>query len=120
MRVAITAQGNSLSSGLDPRFGRALYFIILDTDSGTIEVVNNEQNMNALQGAGIQAAKTIVDNKVNAVITGHCGPNAFRALSTAGVKVYLGQTGTIQDVIDKLKNGELTESSNPDVQGHWT
>jgi predicted Fe-Mo cluster-binding NifX family protein len=44
---------------LDSRFGRAAKFLIFDADSGTFEVVDNRQSLEAVQGAGIQAAETI-------------------------------------------------------------
>ena len=53
MKIAITAQGPELSAQVDPRFGRAKYFIIYDVDSDEFEAVDNEQNLNAPQGAGI-------------------------------------------------------------------
>ncbi|MEA2069527.1 MAG: NifB/NifX family molybdenum-iron cluster-binding protein, partial [Verrucomicrobiota bacterium] len=52
MKIAFTASGDSLSAPLDPRFGRAPGFLIYDDEAGTLKSVNNEQNLNAAQGAG--------------------------------------------------------------------
>ncbi len=57
MKAAITSQGTELSIQVDPRFGRAKYFVVVETDSGNFEAVDNTQNLNAAQGAGIQAAQ---------------------------------------------------------------
>ena len=62
-------------------------FIIVDPQNMAFEVVENQQNLNLPQGAGIQAAKTIVDNQAAVLITGHCGPKAFKVLQGAGVKI---------------------------------
>jgi len=119
MKIAISAAGDTLDSPVDTRFGRAKGFIIYDTISGDFEYIDNEQNLNAMQGAGIQAAKTVSDAGVGAVVTGHCGPKAFMSLRTAKIKVYTGAEGTVRDTIEKFNNDDLVESHVADVQGHW-
>lgn len=119
MKIAVTSQGKELESPVDPRFGRALYLLIVDTDTGAHEVVDNKQNLSALQGAGIQAAENVVRHGVSALLTGHCGPKAFRALSSAGIRLFTGVDGPVKSVVEKYKNGEYEPAVAPDVQGHW-
>jgi len=119
MRIAISSTGKELESNLDPRFGRAAYFIILDAETMDFEAVENSQNLNLPQGAGIQAGKTVADHHVDALITGHCGPKAFKVLQKAGVKVVTGAGGKVADAIDQFKKGELAIVSTADVEGHW-
>lgn len=119
MKIAITSQGPDLTSELDPRFGRAKLFIIYDLDTDYFEAVDNEQNLNAPQGAGIQAAQNVAERDVAYVLTGHCGPNAFRTLASAGIKVILGLQGTVKQLIDRFKAGELEPTDSADVEGHW-
>ena len=38
MKVAITAQGEQMKSPVDPRFGRAKWFIVIDMDTADFEV----------------------------------------------------------------------------------
>jgi len=119
MRVLLTAKGREPKDDLDPRFGRARYFVMVDTESGETTVHDNVQNLNAAQGAGIQAAETAVRLGAEAVITGNVGPKAFRALNTAGVKVYLGGETTVAEALRRFKAGELTEVTAANVPGHW-
>lgn len=119
MKIAITSTGKDLNSNIDTRFGRALGFIIYDTENEKYEFVDNVQNFEAAQGAGIQAAQTVVDQNAEAVITGNCGPKAYRVLSSADINIYMISSGTVQEAIDKFKNNELTKSSNANVEGHW-
>ena len=119
MRVAITSPGKVLESNLDTRFGRAAYFIIVDPETMEYEVVENSQNLNLPQGAGIQAGKTIIENNVNVLITGNCGPKAFKVLQSAGIKIMTGARGRIFDVISQYKSGELKASQEANVEGHW-
>ena len=119
MKVVVTSQGNEMNSETDPRFGRAKCFILVDTDTGEHQVVDNTQNLNAAQGAGIQAAQAVAKLKAEAVLTGHCGPKAFQVLNKAGIKIYIGVEGTVQTAVEKLKAGEYKIAGSPDVEGHW-
>ena len=119
MKIAISANSNDIEGNIDLRFGRAKGFIIYDTETNEFNFIDNIQNLQAAQGAGIQAAQNVVNQNVEAVITGHCGPKAFRVLSTSGVKVYTIGEGKIKEVIEKFKAGELQESNDADVEGHW-
>lgn len=119
MKVAVSARGQELESLVDQRFGRCGWFVVVDTVTGEHRAVNNGQNLNAAQGAGIQAANNVSRQGVEAVITGHCGPKAFRTLSAAGIKVFSGAEGTVAETLEKFKNGELKEAEGADVEGHW-
>lgn len=109
MKVALSAEANTLDANLDTRFGRAKGFIIFDLESNNFSYIDNEQNLNAVQGAGIQSAQCIVDKNVEAVITGYCGPKAYKVLEAAEVKIYTSEKDTVQNIINKFKNSELKE-----------
>lgn len=120
MKITISSQGNTLDSMVDPRFGRAAQFILYDTETKTFEVVSNEQSLNAAQGAGIKAAETLSSLGSGALITGHCGPNAFQTLSAAGIAIYTGADGlTVGQAIEKFQAGQLRTAASSDVRGHW-
>jgi len=117
MKLAITSTGKELDSNLDPRFGRAAYFLIVETDSMSCEVFDND-NAALSGGAGIQSAQLIAAQGAKALITGHCGPNAMQTLTAAGVQVYVGQAGIVQDLVDKFKNGQLTPTTEANASAH--
>jgi len=119
MKVAVTAEDKSLDSPVDQRFGRAKLFLVVDTDSGMFTVQDNLQNLNAVQGAGIQAAKNVIDIGVSAVISGHIGPKAFSALQASEIKIYTGAQGSVREAIEDLKNGKLQSQDQADVEGRW-
>jgi predicted Fe-Mo cluster-binding NifX family protein len=119
MKVAITAQERELDSQVDPRFGRAKFLVVTDTDTDNFEIHDNTINLNAAQGAGIQTGQNIANLNVEAVITGNVGPNAFRTLNTAKIKVFLTEKQTIQEAIDSFKAGKLKEVNRANVKGHW-
>jgi predicted Fe-Mo cluster-binding NifX family protein len=120
MKIALTTSGKDLNAPLDSRFGRAPQFLIYDLEAGTFEVVDNDQNLNASQGAGIQSAQNIARLGAKALVTGHCGPKAFRVLQAAGIKIYNTSAATVAEAIDQYRTGKLTEAAAADVEGHWT
>ncbi|MCK9362425.1 MAG: NifB/NifX family molybdenum-iron cluster-binding protein [Syntrophales bacterium] len=120
MKVAITASGENLNSPVDRVFGRARYFVIADPEETNVEVFENSQNVNAAQGAGIQAAQQIADKCVDVVLTGNVGPNAFRALDAVSIKIYEFGSGvlTVHDALAAWKEGRLQEVKAPTAKGH--
>ncbi|HVO12892.1 MAG TPA: NifB/NifX family molybdenum-iron cluster-binding protein [Vicinamibacteria bacterium] len=120
MKVALTTSGTEMSAPLDPRFGRAAYFIIYDLEDGSFQAVANQKSLNALQGAGVQAASTVARLGAGSLITGHCGPKAFRVLEAAGVRIYLTDARTPAEALARLRSGELQPAGGADVEGHWS
>ncbi len=117
MKIAISSSGQDLAAQLDPRFGRCRYFLIIETDTMSFEVFDND-NAALGGGAGIQSAQFIAAKGAKALITGHCGPNGMQSLSAAGVQVFVGQAGTVQGLVDKFKNGQLTPTTEANASAH--
>jgi len=117
MKIAVSSSGKDLAAQLDPRFGRCRYFLIIETDDLSFEVFENE-NAALGGGAGIQSAQFVASKGARAVITGNCGPNALQTFTAAGVQVYDGQAGTIKDIVNKYKNGELTPATEANAPLH--
>ena len=109
MKIALTSTGKTLTSDIDPRFGRCAYFIVVDSDSMLFEALENEYK-DLSGGAGIQAATFIASKNIDAIITGSCGPNALQVLSTTGIDLYTGEAGrTVQESIDRIKSGSSSQ-----------
>ena len=119
MKIAVTAKGPDLDAFVDPRFGRAGYILVVDTLTLEYEAIDNEENRNAFKGAGIQAAAAICDKEARVLMTGFCGPNAFKALSTAGIRVVNDTDGIVRDVIDDFNAGRCEYADSANTQGHW-
>jgi predicted Fe-Mo cluster-binding NifX family protein len=120
MKVVVTAQGKELSSEVDPRFGRAKWLLLVDTETEVAGAYDNTVNLNIAQGAGIQTGQNVASLGAEAVITGNVGPNAFKTLNAANVKVYLCKATTVQNAIESFKAGELNEVQQANVEGHWS
>jgi len=117
MKVCISSTGKDLNAPVDPRFGRAQLFLFVDTETMECECVENPA-MTAGGGAGTKAAQLVSDKGAQAVLTGNVGPNAFSALSAAGVKIYTGMTGTVRQAVETFKNGGAQPVGAPSVDAH--
>lgn len=112
MKIAITTDGKDLKSSLDPRFGRCPYFLLVDPETLEYEAAPNP-GAAAGGGAGIAAAQSLAGLGAGAVITGQCGPNAFRILDAAGVKIMQAPVVTADKALEMYKQNELTAANTP-------
>lgn len=117
MKVLITSAGPDERSPLDPRFGRAPYFLVMDTESGEWTSYANPA-ASLPQGAGIEAASFAVDHGVDTVVTGATGPNAYRTLSAAGIAVFTASGGLVQEAADELKTDALPRAEAASSSPH--
>ncbi|HOX22194.1 MAG TPA: NifB/NifX family molybdenum-iron cluster-binding protein [Elusimicrobiales bacterium] len=93
MKIAVSAMGGSLEAQVSEKFGRAPYFIIVDTDTMKFTpVMNNASSMSG--GAGPEAVRQVSSHGVSAVLTGQLGPNAQNALAAAKITAVTGISGT--------------------------
>ncbi len=117
MKVAVTAAGPTLGASMDPRFGRCPCFVLIETDDMSFEAI---ENANAARGggAGIQSAQLMAMKGAKVVLTGNCGPNAHQTLSAAGIGVVIGCNGTVSEVVERFKSGELSATHEPNVASH--
>ncbi|HQG03631.1 MAG TPA: NifB/NifX family molybdenum-iron cluster-binding protein [Thermoleophilia bacterium] len=121
MKVAISAQGKDLDALVDPRFGRARWFIIADTETGDSRALDNGANVEASGGAGVQAGSAVAAEGVEAVITGNVGPNAHKVLATAGITIHQVESGVVaREALAAFARGELPALAAPTVSGHWS
>lgn len=119
MKIAVTSTGTDLDSQVDPRFGRASYILIVDSETLDHEVLDNKENVNALKGAGIQAASMVSDKGAEVLLTGFCGPNAFKALKAAKIGVASDAGGSVRDAVRAYLDGKLPLSDKANVEGQW-
>lgn len=113
-KVAITSEGPTLSDAMDPRFGRAGGFVVVELATGATTYVDNGSSQVLAQGAGIQAAENLVKAGAQVLLTGHVGPKAFAALQAAGVRMVQGvENMTVGEAVAKFKAGAFTYSDAP-------
>ena len=118
MKIAISSSGPGLNDRVEARFGRCPYFVFVDTETLESDSIPNP-NISLGGGAGIQSAQLMADRGVSAVLTGNCGPNAFKVFGAAGIQVITGIDGVVQDAVKRFKSNQLSVSSGPSVQDHF-
>lgn len=117
MNVAFCVTGTDRNNPLDQRFGRAAYYGILETETGSYRVVENSAK-DASGGAGTQAIQVLVDQSVNVVIAPEVGPKAFEAMKQMGIRGYKqGSATTVDAALAAWKNNQLEEVTEPGNTG---
>jgi predicted Fe-Mo cluster-binding NifX family protein len=118
-RIAITSEGPSLNDQVDPRFGRAAGFVVVDLETMHTQYIDNGRSQVMAQGAGIQAVELIARAGVSCLLTGYVGPKAFQALSAAGIKVGQNLEGlTVGDAVERFKSGQVEMARAANRAGH--
>ncbi|MCD4743843.1 MAG: NifB/NifX family molybdenum-iron cluster-binding protein [Desulfobacteraceae bacterium] len=118
MKIALTSQGKDLDSDMDPKFGRAAYILIVDTETLEFEALDNSENVNSFRGAGTQAAAMVGNSGAKVLLTGHCGPNAFKTLDAAGVKVVNDVMGTVRSAVKEFDYDKATFAQGADAESY--
>ena len=114
-KIAITSEGPSLDDQIDPRFGRAAGFVVVDLETMDTQYIDNGQSQVMAQGAGIQAAELIARAGVSCLLTGYVGPKAFKALAAVGIKVGQNLEGlTVRQAVERFQGGqvEMAQTAN--------
>ncbi len=115
MTICITSTGQDLAAQVDQSFGRAAYFLFVDSETLSVEAVENRPGAH---GAGVQAAQTVADHGARTVVTGSIGPNAFQGLAVAEIDVYVGAKGTVKEAFEAYRAGELKRAAAPTGRPH--
>jgi predicted Fe-Mo cluster-binding NifX family protein len=116
-RLAVTSEGPAMTDRVDPRFGRAAGFVVVDLETMESSYVDNGASQALAQGAGIQAAETLANAGVQAVITGYVGPKAFTALSAAGIRIGQGvEDVTVAEAVRLFTSGSVSFADTPNSQ----
>jgi len=115
--IAVTSEGPLMDDMVDPRFGRAAGFVVIDLATGQNSYVDNGNSQTMAQGAGIQAAENVAKAGAGVVLSGFVGPKAFQALSAAGIQVVQEvENMTVRQAVDKYKRGEFAVAAAPNAQ----
>lgn len=101
MKICVSAMSGSMEARVSERFGRAPYFVIVESeDMSFLPVLNSA--VNAQGGAGPEAVRQAADNGARIVLTGELGGNAKTAIEAAGIKGVTGVSGekTVRQAVE--------------------
>jgi len=105
MKICVTSIGNNLEAQVDQRFGRCLFFIIVDSETMQFKAIQN-MAANNRGSAGVSSAQLILDEGVEVLITGNVGPNALGALQNSNIKIVTGASGNVKEAVERYLSGK--------------
>ena len=118
-KIAVSSEGPNLDARVDPRFGRAAGFVVVDPQTMTFDYVDNGSSQVMAQGAGIQAAEIVAGTGARVVLTGFVGPKAFQALSAAGIAIGQNLDNlTVREAVQRFQQGDVNMAETPNSRGH--
>ena len=117
MKVVVSATDKSIDAPMDQRFGRAPWFVLVDSETGEWSAHANAA-VESGHGAGIEASRAVAGLGAEAIITGDVGPNAHRTLDAAGIPVYSARGATVRAAVTALGEGSLPQLMGPSTAGH--
>lgn len=112
MKIAFTSKGKNWNSEMDPRFGRAAYFVFLDEETKEISSFDNSEAGNEAHGAGPKTAQKLFELKADVLITG-VGPggNAAAVMEKTDIAIYIGAGEMkVEDAYNEYKKGNLKKT----------
>jgi len=110
--IAVSSEGPSMDDMVDPRFGRAGGFFVLNTETMESSYIDNGESQCRSQGAGIATAERVCEAGITAILSGFVGPKAFTALTGAGIKIYQDlENMTVREAIEKFTSGSISPAT---------
>jgi predicted Fe-Mo cluster-binding NifX family protein len=113
MKLAVSSQGKRRDAPVEPWFGKAAYFLMVDTDNMIIDALENDRTEGPEDINEINAARLVIDAGAQAVLTGNCSLDARRMFAAAGVKLFQGCPETVEEAIEQFQAGKLAEVQAP-------
>jgi predicted Fe-Mo cluster-binding NifX family protein len=113
VKIILTADSPSITAGIDPRFGRCAYLLVVDTETMQWEAAPNP-GLNASSGAGIKTAQFAANQQAEIAVSGDFGPHAFNALQAGKIAMYLyGDCTTVAQAVERFKSQQLEQVGGP-------
>lgn len=109
MKILFTSTGKGWSSRIDPRFGRADFLLLYETENDMLTVFDNTLVTKKAHGAGSATAKKVYELAPDVIITGNGpGDNAAVILKHLNVKIYVNaHKYSIKEALTKFNEGSL-------------
>ncbi len=89
-------------------FGRTPYFMIYNTETDSVEIVENPA-ADAESGAGPKAAQLVIDLETDVLITVRCGENAAEVMKAADIKIYKSEVTNAMENVKLFKENKLAQ-----------
>jgi len=108
MKLCIpTMDGNGLDAMISDHFGKAPSYTLVDSETMEVKVFVNESDHNGGVGS---PPEHLARYGAQVVLASGAGAKAISMLNSKGIKVYLGNKGTVREVVESWSTGTLTEA----------
>jgi len=109
MKLCIPVE--ELSSGVDAHvaghFGSAPGFVLYDIEAKTLQALSNPKAEH--EHGRCRPLEVLSGKGVDTVVCKGMGRNAMTAVTQAGIKVFVAQGATVDEVLDEFMQGQLVK-----------
>ena len=118
MKIAFPSQENiGLDSPVYAHFGSAPYFVIVDSNAGDVNIIENK-DLHHLHG-NCQPLRALGGISVDAVVVGGIGRGALTKLYQEGIAAYRAVEGSVSENLALIKSEKLPRFNiDQTCQGH--
>jgi predicted Fe-Mo cluster-binding NifX family protein len=109
-------EDQGLKSRVNPHFGSAPLFVVVETESGTCRTIPNG-NQHHEHGA-CQPLSALAGESIDSVIVGGIGMGAVQKLKAAGIRVFISRLETVDETLAAFKDGSLAEATPATACAH--
>jgi predicted Fe-Mo cluster-binding NifX family protein len=104
-----------MSSRISDHFGGSPFYVVVDTETAGIEVVSGK----GCRGGGSSGHHVgqLSAHGVQAVACRGMGRRAFAAMRAAGFEVFRTERGTVAEVIEAVRDGQLSRLTEDQACG---
>ena len=102
MKIAVTTDGDRVFQ----HFGKCPAFTVFTVENGIVE---KKEVVDASQNGHSALAGFLKDRGVDTVICGGIGDGARRMLASAGIRLFSGIQGSIDEAVSACANGSLKD-----------
>ncbi len=110
MRVCVPTESDSgMKAAAHGHFGSAPFFTIVDTESGSIEVVPNADDRH--EHGTCNPMRQLLSRRIDAVICRGMGRRAIASLEQANVEVYVTDREIVSEIVESVRKGGVRRLS---------
>ena len=108
-RIAIAAVGDSASSEISKRAGRAPYYLVFDGNGVFLKAVRNASQMQG-RGASFEVINLLLKESVKTVIAGNFGDKMKNLLKTNKIE-YFERSGIAKEIVETFTKNKTSKNA---------
>jgi predicted Fe-Mo cluster-binding NifX family protein len=109
-------EDRGLQRRVNPHFGSAPLFVVVETESGTCRAIPNGSRHH--EHGACRPSRALAGESIDTLIVGGIGMGAVEKLRAAGIRVLISRLTTVEETLAAFKDGSLAEATPATACAH--